>query len=97
MILPKKDESKRNYYINLCIKQNLSKRQLREKIKNQEYERLEYKEKIELIDNSHELTIRDMIKNPLLINTDSKQDKLIEKVLKQFILDKIEEFLIELE
>ena len=27
-ILPIKEESKRNYYINLCIKQNLTKRQL---------------------------------------------------------------------
>ena len=33
IILPIKEESKRNYYINLCIKQNLSKRQLIEKIK----------------------------------------------------------------
>ena len=32
IILPIKEESKRNYYINLCIKQNLSKRQLQEKI-----------------------------------------------------------------
>jgi len=32
-ILPIKDENKRNYYINLCIKQNLSKRQLIEKNK----------------------------------------------------------------
>ena len=43
-ILPIKEESKRNYYINICTKQNLSKRQLIEKIKNKEYERLEYKD-----------------------------------------------------
>jgi len=42
-ILPIKDESKRNYYINLCIKQNLSVRELRNRIKNNEYDRLEYK------------------------------------------------------
>ena len=41
IILPIKDENKRNYYINLCIKQTLSKRQLIEKIKSNEYERLE--------------------------------------------------------
>lgn len=34
IILPIKEESKRNYYINLCVKQNLSSRQLKEKIKN---------------------------------------------------------------
>ena len=96
IILPIKNESKRNYYINLCIKQSLTKRQLREKIKNNEYERLEYKEEIELINEEKEITIKDMIKNPILINTSKEIDKLSEKALKQFILEKIEEFLLEL-
>lgn len=95
-ILPIKEESKRNYYINLCIKQNLTKNQLIEKIKNKEYERLEYKGDIELIRDNNDLTIKEMIKNPILIKTDSKVDKLSEKALKEFILDKIEEFLLEL-
>ena len=95
IILPIKEESKRNYYINLCIKQNLSKRQLIEKIKNNEYERLEYKEDIKLLVNE-ELTIKDMIKNPILIRTNKEIDKLSEKALKEFILEKIEEFLLEL-
>ena len=46
IILPIKEQSKLTYYINLCIKQNLSSRQLKQKIKNKEYERLEYKESI---------------------------------------------------
>lgn len=96
IILPIKNESKRNYYINLCIKQNLSKRQLLEKIKNNEYERLEYKEDIELINEEKQITIKEMIKNPILINTDKEIDKLSEKALKYFILEKIEEFLLEL-
>ena len=95
IVLPIKEESKRNYYINLCIKQNLSKRQLQEKIKNKEYERLEYKDNIELITNGSEITIKDMIKNPLLIKVNN-EDKLSEKALKQFILEKIEDFLLEL-
>ena len=95
-ILPLKEESKRNYYINICIKQNLSKRQLIEKIKNNEYERLEYKDNIEIINNDKEITIRDMIKNPILIKTTKNIDKLSEKALKSFILEKIEEFLLEL-
>ena len=95
IILPIKEESKRNYYINLCIKQNLSKRQLQEKIKNKEYERLEYKDNIELITDSSDITIKDMIKNPLLIKVNN-EDKLSEKALKQFILEKIEDFLLEL-
>ena len=95
IILSIKEESKRNYYINLCIKQNLTKRQLREKIKNSEYERLEYKEDIKLLVNE-ELTIKDMIKNPIHIKTNKEVEKLSEKALKEFILNKIEEFLLEL-
>ena len=95
-ILPLKEESKRNYYINICIKQNLSKRQLIEKIKNNEYERLEYKDNIEIINNNKEISIRDMIKKPILIKTTKNIDKLSEKALRSFILEKIEEFLLEL-
>lgn len=95
-ILPIKEESKRNYYINISIKQNLTKRQLIEKIKNKEYERLEYKDNIELITENKKITIKDMIKNPILINTSKYVDKLSEKALKDFILEKIEEFLLEL-
>ena len=95
-ILPIKEKSKRNYYINLCIKQNLSKRELIEKIKNKEYERLEYKDNIEIITDDKSISIKDMIKNPILIKTNDKIDKLSEKALKQFILEKIEDFLLEL-
>ena len=94
IILPIKNESKRNYYINLCVKQNLSSRKLKEKIKNNEYERLEYKEDIKIISTEENLTIKDMIKNPILIKTNEEIDKLSEKTLKEFILEKIEEFLL---
>ena len=95
-ILPIKEESKRNYYINICMKQNLTKKQLIDKIRNKEYERLEYKDNIELINDNTEITIKDMIKNPILIKTNKSIDKLSEKALKSFILEKIEEFLLEL-
>ena len=39
-ILPIKNENKRNYYINLCIQNNLSVRELKNEIKNNSYERL---------------------------------------------------------
>ncbi len=38
MILPIKDENKRNYYINMCITNNLSKRKLEREMKNNSYE-----------------------------------------------------------
>lgn len=48
-LLPIKDESKRNYYINQIIERNLSKRTLIEAIKTKEYERLINKpDKIEI-------------------------------------------------
>ena len=96
ILLPIKNESKRNYYINISIKQNLSSRKLKEKIKNKEYERLEYKDNIELINNNKQVSIKDMIKNPIIIKTNSEIDRLSEKALKRFILEKIEEFLLEL-
>ncbi len=95
-ILSTRDENKRNYYINISCKQNLSVRELREKIKNKEYERLEYKDDIKILDNNKDITIKDMIKNPILIKTNEKIDKLSEKALKHFILEKIEDFLLEL-
>ena len=94
--MPIKEEPKRNYYINLCIIQSLTKNQLIEKIKSKEYERLEFKDNVELISDNYELTIKDMIKNPMHIKVDKEIDKLSEKALKQFILKKIEEFLLEL-
>lgn len=94
--LPINNENKRNYYINLCIKQILSVRELKEKIKNKEYERLEYKENIELITDNTEITMKDMIKDPIYIKINNNIDKLSEKALKEFILEKIEEFLLEL-
>ena len=95
-ILSFQNQNERNYYINICIKQNLSVRQLKEKIKNKEYERLEYKDSIEMIDDNKIITIKDMIKNPILINIYKDVDKLSEKALKEFILQEIEDFLLEL-
>ena len=95
-ILSIKDENKRNYYINTSIKQNLSVRQLRKIIKSNDFERLEYKDDIKLITENYEISMKDMIKDPIHIKVDKDIDKLSEKALKQFILEKIEEFLLEL-
>lgn len=43
LIIPIEDEAKRNYYINECINNNLSVRELIKKIKDKEYERLDNK------------------------------------------------------
>src|SRR5574344_746286 len=51
ILLAIKDNNKRNYYIKMCVENNWSKRELRNKIKQNEYERLDDKEKIRLVKN----------------------------------------------
>ena len=76
MILPIKDKNKRNYYINLCITNNLSKRALEREIKNNSYERLEYKpDKIDIIVPSKISNISDNFMNPILLKLKDKEVK----------------------
>ena len=66
-LIPIKDENKRNYYINLCIKNNLSKRELINEIKSNAYERLVDKpDKTDIIVPTKYSVITDM-KNPIII------------------------------
>ena len=75
-ILPIKDENKRNYYINLCITNNLSKRELEREIKNNSYERLEHKlDKIDIIVPSKVQSITDNFMNPILLKLKDKEVK----------------------
>ena len=94
-LLSIKDERKLNYYINISIKNNLSKRQLREKIKTNEYERLDEKTKSKLI-NNEEYYVTDFVKNPILIKNNFNYKDISEKVLKKLILENIESFMNEL-
>ena len=94
-LLSIKDERKLNYYINISIKNNLSKRQLREKIKTNEYERLDEKTKSKLI-NNEEYYVTDFVKNPVLIKNNFNYKGISEKVLKKLILENIESFMNEL-
>ena len=89
------DINKINYYINVSINQNLSVRQLREKIKLQEYERLDESTKNKLI-NSLNLKIADSIKHPITIINKYDTSNISEKMLKGLIIDNIDRFLNEL-
>ncbi len=84
-----------NYYIKISIEQNLSVRQLRERIKNKEYERLDDITKEKLIDEK-ETTVADFIKNPLLIKNNTNKEIISEKVLHRLILEDLDSFLKEL-
>ena len=93
-LLPIKNESERNYYINYTILNNLSTRELEKIIKSRAYERLVYidKENITLIENNNKnnLSIEDMIKDPILIKVDSNVNKLDEKALHKYIISMLE-------
>ena len=94
-LLPIKNYDKINYYANQCIKYNLSKRQLEEKIKSKEYERLSEGTKSKLIANEEPLLL-DLVKNPILIKNTNKYTEISEKVLQQIILEDIKNFMQEL-
>lgn len=101
-ILTIKNDSKRNYYINLSIENRLSVKELIREIKNNSYERLiGDKDNIGLKysndSNNNQMTILDMIKDPILIGIgNTKIDKLTEKALKGYMLESIEKILLEL-
>ena len=84
-----------NYYIKIAEEENLSVRKLRERIKNNEYERLDDKTKIKL-SSKKKTDAYDFIKNPILIRNKFDTDKLSEKMLKQSVLEDLSHFLNEL-
>lgn len=94
-LLTIKDINKLIYYINITISQNLSKRELRNKIKNKEYERLDEETKNKLI-NNEKLDIKDNIKNPILIKNIHNYTEITEKILQKLVLEDISSFMKEL-
>jgi len=90
-----KDIDAIKYYIGLCEKNNLSKRELQTIIKNHEYERLPEKTKTKLI-NQEQLNVSDLIPNPIIIKTDSLKEELSEYALKQNILNHLDDLLFQL-
>ena len=86
-----------NYYIKQTEIYNLSVRELREKIKSKEYQRLDDNTKLKLI-NKEETVVSDFIKNPIVIRYKYNIDKesITEKILQRLILEDIPSFLKEL-
>lgn len=89
------DYNKINYYIYVSVEQNLSVRQLRQKIKNNEYERLDDKTKNKLI-NNEKSSLVDFVKNPILIKNSNNYIEISEKILQKLILEDISSFMKEL-
>ena len=89
-LLKIKDDKALKYYINIASAQMISYRELRERIKNNEYERIGKIEELE------EPKVNTLIKNPIIIKTNKNIDKVSEYVLHNLILEDMDNFLKEL-
>ena len=81
------DAKQIEYYIKLSRNLNLSYRELREKIKSNEYERIGYKEELS------NPKVNTLIKNPIIIKTNKIPEKITEYAIHQFILEDMKGFL----
>ena len=84
-----------DYYMKVSIQQLLTVRGLRERVKSQEYERLDIKTKSKLI-NNEKIEINDLVKNPVVIKNTLNVEEISEKYLKKLIMEDLDSFLKEL-
>lgn len=94
-LLPIKDEKEMIYYLNISFNQNLSRNDLRNKIKNKEYKRLPKETKNKII-TKEKPRVEDLVKNPILIKNIGNYEIISEKLLQKLILEDIESFMKEL-
>ena len=98
--LPIKNLNERNYYINQVILNNLSVRDLRKEIKNKSFDRLSYADKnsIKIISDTtvSTLSIKDMIKDPIILKIDDKTKELNEATIHKYIISLLEDKFLEL-
>ena len=94
-LLPLKNVDEIKYYIDVCVKRNLTKRELETLIKSREYERLSEETKNKLVTNE-ELSLPDLVPDPILIKGELNQEKLTEYALKEAILNNLDNFLTQL-
>ena len=95
LLLSFKDYDEIIYYINIAKDNNLTQRQLQEKIQSNEYKRLPIEAKNKFI--KHEkLYVSDLIPNPIKIKNKNNYEVISEKILQKLILEDIPTFLKEL-
>jgi predicted nuclease of restriction endonuclease-like (RecB) superfamily len=93
LLLPLKKQGKYNYYLNLCMQNNLTKRKLIELIKNNTYEKLPFNERNKTI-GIDTLTIKNNLiplKNPIIVDIPENEFK--EKVLLKYFDEHLKDFL----
>ena len=94
-IMKLNDANEINYYIDICQIHNLSRNDLRLKIKNNEYWRINEESRRRLAKNE-KLELIDTVKDPIFIRNTSGIDNISEKMLQKLILEDIPYFLNEL-
>ena len=91
-LLPLENIDEIKYYVQIAEANNLSVRELRNRIKSKEYERLDSKTKEKLI-NKEDTLVSDFIKDPIIINNSLNYIEISERVLKELILNDLDNFL----
>jgi len=95
-LLPLRDITEINYYINLSFILKLSRNELRLRIKSREYERLPVETKNKLIEQKV-ISVKELVPNPILIKNKDNAQVVSEKILHQLIIEDIESFMDELD
>ena len=90
LLLPLKNLDEIKFYIDLTIRDNLSKRALAERIKSNEYGRLAPETKLKLKEEK-EINQSEMVPSTIVIPSNKLEEKLTEKVLENLIIDNISE------
>ena len=91
-LLPLENIDEIKYYVQIAEANNLSVRGLRNRIKSKEYDRLNNKTKEKLI-NKEDTLVSDFIKDPIIVNNSLNYIEISEKVLKELILNDLDNFL----
>ena len=91
-LLPLENLDEIKYYVHITETNNLFVRELRNRIKSKEYERLDNKTKEKLI-NKEDTLVSDFIKDPIIINNSLNHIEISERVLKELILNDLDIFL----
>ena len=92
LLLPLKDISEIKYYIYVTKRENLSKRELSLRIKNDEYHRLptETRDKLE---KNKKVKLGEEVLNPIIVRINNLKEKFTEKVLQEMIMNDLPNFL----
>ena len=92
LLLPLKDINEIKYYIYVTKRENLSKRELSLRIKNDEYHRLPPKTRDKLETNKKVKSGEEVL-NPIIVRTNNLKERFTEKLLQEMVISDLDYFL----